>query len=150
MTNTLLSGVSTILFNALFTILGLAMTYLITQVSLYLGKKKQAEIAKIGVDEYNSRATISKGIFYQVEQIFKFIPNAGVLKATMFDKLLIAKFPTLTQSQLDHFRESVVGEVNSQVTTLLAPAYDPVTDEADVKNEVENITAIDPLAVAAQ
>jgi len=119
------------LIDTIFTVLGFATTWLITEIVSYLKKKKQAEIAKIGVDEYNSRALISKGIFYQVEQIFKLIPSAGTLKATMFDKLLLAKFPTLTQSQLDHFRESVVGEANSQVETLLAPIYDPVVDEAN-------------------
>ena len=90
-----------------------------------------AREAQIGVDAYNSHALVAKRIFYQVQQIFKLIPDAGALKATMFDKLLLAKFPTLTQSQLDHFREAVVGEVNSQVETLLAPAYDPVNDESD-------------------
>lgn len=140
--NTLLNGVTGILIQAIFTIVGLATTYLIAEVSLYLKKKKQTEIIKIGVDEYNSRATVSKGIFHQVQQLFRFIPNAGNLKATMFDKLLLAKFPTLTQSQLDHFRESVVGEVNSQVMPLLAPAYDPVLDEADGKSEVVNTAAV--------
>ena len=135
MTNTLLNGVLT---QTILTIVGIATTYLIAQVSLYLNKKKQAEIVKVGVDAYNSHVTVAKGVFYQVEQIFKLIPSAGILKATMFDKLLLAKFPTLTQSQLDHFRESVVGEVNSQVTNLLAPAYDPAIDEADVKIKVEN------------
>ncbi|HEY5563934.1 MAG TPA: hypothetical protein VIK72_19635 [Clostridiaceae bacterium] len=130
--NTLINGISNILTEAIFTIVGLATTYLIAQVSLYLGKKKQVETVKLGADTYNSRATVAKGIFYQVEQLFKLIPNAGNLKATMFDKILLAKFPFLTQSQLDHFRESVVGEVNNQVETLLAPVYDPVKDEADV------------------
>ena len=131
MTNTFLNGFYTILIQAIFAVLGLAMTYLIAMVSLYLNKKKQAEIIKIGADEYNNRATIAKGIVYQVEQLFKFIPGAGTLKATMFDKLLLAKFPVLTQSQLDHFRESVVGEINSQTEVLLAPAYDPLKDEAN-------------------
>jgi len=146
MTNTLLNGVTGILVQAIFTIVGLATTYLIAQVSLYLKSKKQAEIAKVGVDAYNSQVTVSKGIFYQLEQLYKFIPNAGKLKATMFDKLLLAKFPTLTQSQLDHFRESVVGEVNSQVTTLLAPAYDPVLDEADIKVTSEIVANTAPEA----
>jgi len=141
MINTLLSGVLT---QTILTIVGIATTYLIAQVSLYLNKKKQAEIAKVGVDAYNAHVTVAKGVFYQVEQIFKLIPNAGILKASMFDKLLLDKFPTLTQSQLDHFRESVVGEVNSQVTNLLAPAFDPVTDEADVKIKNESLPASCP------
>jgi len=133
--NTLLNGVTGILIQAIYTIVGIATTYLISVVASYLNKKKQSEITKIGADEYNSRATVAKGIFYQVEQLFKLIPGSGELKATMFDKLLLAKFPTLTQPQLDHYRESVCGEINSQITTLLAPAFDPVKDEANIKGE---------------
>ena len=131
MTNQLLTGISSILIETILGILGLAMTALIAKVYSYLNTKKKAEITKIGADEYNLRATIAKGIVYQVEQLFKFIPGVGTLKATMFDKLLLAKFPTLTQTQLDHFRESVVGQINSNDNILLAPAYDPVKDEAN-------------------
>ena len=140
MTNTIINGASTILVQTILTILGLAMTYLISVVVSYLNKKKQAEVVKEGVEAYNAHALVAKGIFYQVEQLFKLIPSAGVLKATMFDKLLLAKFPTLTQSQLDHFRESIVGEANLQFEVLLAPAYDPVHDEADVKNVDDIVT----------
>ncbi|MBU3176108.1 hypothetical protein KPL47_06965 [Clostridium estertheticum] len=148
MTNTLLNGVSGILIQAIFTIVGLATTYLIAEVSLYLKKKKQAEVIKIGAEEYNSRATVAEGFFYQVEEMFKLIPKAGTLKATMFDKLLLAKFPVLTQAQLDHFRDSMCGKVNSQVTDLLAPAYDPLKDESDVK--IENIADKEDVVVADQ
>jgi len=136
--NTLLNGVAGILIQAIYTIVGVATTYLISVLVSYLNKKKQSEIIKIGADEYNSRVTVAKGIFYQVEQLFKLIPGSGELKATVFDKLLLAKFPTLTQSQLDHFRESVCGEINLQVTTLLAPVHDPVKDKANIKGEAES------------
>jgi phosphoglycerol transferase MdoB-like AlkP superfamily enzyme len=131
MTTTLLNGISTILVQAILTILGLAVTYLITVVVSYLNKKKQAEVVSTGVAKYNSMLAFAKGIYFQAEQLFKFIPGAGNLKATMFDKLLLVKFPGLTQTELDHFRESIVGEFNSQVTPLLAPAYDETKDEAN-------------------
>lgn len=133
MGNILLNGISTVIINGIITILGLCMTALIGKVYSYLNKKKQAEIIKIGADLYNSRFTVAKGIVYQVEQLFKLVPGAGDLKATMFDKLLLDKFPKLTQVELDHFRESIVGEINSKTSVLLAPAFDPLKDEADVK-----------------
>ena len=97
-------------------------------------------VTQTGVDKYNSILTFAKGVCFQINQIFKFIPSAGRLKATMFDKLLLAKFPGLTQIELDHFRESIVGELNSQLTStqLLAPAYNPTKHEADVKTNIEN------------
>lgn len=39
--------------------------------------------------------------------------------------------------KLDHFREAAIGKFNSQVKDLLAPAYNPVNDEANVKNIAE-------------
>lgn len=135
MTNTLLNGVSTIAVQAILTILGLAVTYLITVVVSYLNKKKQAVIKQMGVDQYNANYNLSSKILLALEQQFKFIPSAGALKAAAFDKLLLNKVPGLTQDEIDHFRESVVGEFNTQInkTNLLAPAYDPSKDEADVK-----------------
>lgn len=134
MTNTLLTGISSLLVQVIFSILGLVSTYLIGIAALYLNKRKQALITQIGVDKYNSDSDIAKAIYFQVEQAFKFIPGAGDLKATMFDSLLLAKIPGLTQTEIDHFRESVVGEINSQLTStqLLAPAYNKATDEADI------------------
>jgi len=129
----LLNGVSTVVLNGIFTILGLGMTALTAKVYSYLTKKKQAEVIKIGAELYNSRFTVAKGIVYQVEQLFKFVPGSGNLKSTMFDKLLLDKFPKLTQVELDYFRESIIGEMNSKTNILLAPAYDPLKDEADVK-----------------
>jgi hypothetical protein len=54
----------------------------------------------------------------------------------MFDKLLISKIPGLTQDEINHFREAIAGEVNTQlsISQVLAPAYDPSKDEADVKH----------------
>ena len=55
----------------------------------------------------------------------------------MFDKLLIAKGPGLTQDEINHFREAIVGEVNtqlsiSQVLTNTSIAKATSTDEAQL------------------
>jgi len=138
----LLTGVYKVLIGALLSILGLGATYLIGIAGLYLTKKRQALITKTGIDKYNADLTIAKAIYFQVEQLFKFIPGAGTLKADMFDKLILDKVPGLTQDEIDHFRESIVGEVNSQLTTILAPAFNPLKDEADVVNlPITNISS---------
>ena len=101
----------------------------------FLAKKKEVLIGQIGADNYNSTCNILKGVFYAVEQEFKFIPAAAELKRQLFDKLLLSKVSGLTQDEINHFREAICGEINTQLksTNLLAPAYDPSIDKADVR-----------------
>ena len=115
-------------------ILSLAATALVGIALSYISKKKDALIQKIGVDNYNSTYNIAKGVFYAVEQEFKFIPAAADLKRQLFDKLLLSKISGLTQGEINHFREAICGEINNQLksTNLLAQAYDPSIDKADV------------------
>jgi hypothetical protein len=135
LSNSLLNQIVGIAVQASVTILGVAASYFVSVGVSYINKKKQALIKQIGVDQYNSTYNIAKGVYFAVEQQFKFIPLAGEEKAMEFDKLLLSKVPGLTQEEIDHFREAVVGEINSQVkaANLLAPAYDAGKDEADVK-----------------
>jgi hypothetical protein len=135
MTNTLLNGVLNIMVQAILSILGVVATYLITVAVSYFKKKREALIKQIGADEYNSTYNIAKSIYFSIEQIFKFIPAAAEQKRKMFDSELIKKVPTLTQEELDHFREAVVGEVNSQIkqSQILQPTegYNPQKEIAD-------------------
>lgn len=142
MTNTLLNGVLSIIVQAILTILGAVSTYLITVVISYFKKKRDSQILQNGVDQYNNTYNIAKGVYYAVEQVFKFIPAAAELKRKAFDSQLIKKVPTLTQEELDHFREAVVGEVNFQIkqSQILAPAalYNPqkeIADPSQIKQE---------------
>lgn len=124
-----------ILVQAVLSILGVLASYLATVAIAYINKKKQAVIQQIGVDKYNETYNMAKSIYFILEQQFKFIPQAGELKKQEFDKLLLEKIPGLTQEEIDHFRESIAGQVNSQLTNtkLLAPAFNSDTDQADVK-----------------
>jgi hypothetical protein len=49
--------------------------------------------------------------------------------------ILLSKITGLAQDEIDHFREAICGETNNQLksTNLLAPAYNPSIDKADVK-----------------
>lgn len=130
---TLLNVVLAMLVKAIYGVVGGIGAYLLVQVRLYIKNKRQSEVIKIGATTYNYYTTVATRIFLQCEQLFKLIPGSGNLKKTMFDKFLLVKFPKLTQLELDHFRDAAAGEFNSQVNALLAPAYDPVKDVADVK-----------------
>jgi hypothetical protein len=135
MTNTLLNGVLNIMVQAILSILGVVATYLITVAVSYFKKKREALIKQMGIDKYNANYNIAKSVYFSVEQLFKFIPAAAEQKRKMFDSELIKKVPTLTQEELDHFREAVVGEVNSQIkqSQILQPTegYNPQKEIAD-------------------
>ncbi|WML35925.1 hypothetical protein [Clostridium sp. OS1-26] len=119
--------VMSIFVQAVLSILGVLVSYLATVAVSYLTKKKEALINQMGADQYNATYNIAKGIFFAVEQQFKLTPNSGQQKADMFNKLLLSKVPGLTQDEIDHFREAVVGEINLQLnkTGLLDPAPSP-------------------------
>ena len=153
-TNSLLSQILNIGVQATVSILSLAGKALVWVVANYISKKKEVLIGQIGANNYNSTYNIAKGVFYAVEQEFKFIPAAADLKRQLFDKLLLSKVSGLTQDEINHFREAICGEINTQLksTNLLAPAYDPSIDKADVRiteplaEVVTNETVINAIA----
>lgn len=127
--------VMSIFVQAVLTILGVLISYMTTVAVSYLSKKKEALMKQMGTEQYNAIYNIAKGIYFAIEQQFKFIPVAGEQKRKAFDDMLLKKIPTLKQEDIDHFREGIVGEINSQVnkSNILAPAFDISKDEADVK-----------------
>jgi len=138
MTSTLLNVSITILLKAICGAVGVI-------VALYIKNKKQAEVVKLGATTYNYRTTVARQIFLQGEQLYKLIPGSGDLKAALFDKLILAKFPSLTEEQITHFREAATGFFNAQATVALAPVYDPSKDEANIAVE-ETPAKIEPIA----
>ena len=147
-TNSLLNQILNIGVQATVSILSLAATALVGVVVAYISKKKEVLIGQIGANNYNSTYNIAKGVFYAVEQEFKFIPAAADLKRQLFDKLLLSKVSGLTQDEINHFREAICGEVNTQLksTNLLAPAYDPSIDREDVRitEPLAEVVVIEP------
>jgi hypothetical protein len=116
-----------IFVQAVLAILGVLVSYLTTVAVSYLTKKKEALIKQMDADQYNITYNIAKSIFFAVEQQFKSIPSSGQQKADMFNNMLFNKVPGLTQDEIDHFREAVVGEMNVQLnkTGLFDPASSP-------------------------
>ncbi len=127
--------VASIISQGVLSILGALASYGVTVAITYLKKKKEALIKQIGVNQYNEDYTIAQDIYYIVEQQFKFIPQAGEEKRKKFDDLLVEKVPGISQEELDHFRETICGKINSEIkdSQMLAPAFDESKDIADVK-----------------
>ncbi|MBC2398028.1 hypothetical protein HGG79_09605 [Clostridium tetanomorphum] len=111
----MVNGIIEIVTRAILSILGLSITYFITISVAYLSKKREALIEKIGVEQYNKTYNIAKSIYFAVEQQFKFIPESAEEKRKLFDEMLLKKIPSLKEEDLYHFREAIVGEINSQI-----------------------------------
>lgn len=137
--------VASIISQGVLSILGALASYGVTVGITYLKKKKEAIIKQIGVNQYNEDYKIAQDIYYRAEQQFRFTPQAGEQKKKEFDKMLIEKIPGISQEELDHFRETICGKINSEIkdSKILAPAFDETKDIADVKdiNNVQSNTA---------
>ncbi|MCR1934009.1 phage holin family protein [Clostridium tepidum] len=120
-----------IITDAIINILGAVIIYLSAVIVKYFKEKRQALIKKMGNEQYNMHYNIAKSIFYAVEQEYKDVPKCSKEKAEKFDKMLMEKIPTLTQEDLNHFREAIVGEINSQIAKakLLEPSNSMVDKE---------------------
>lgn len=132
--------IANIIASGVLSVLGALASYGVAVGVKYINQKKQALIKQIGDAKYNTNYAIAKNIYYEVEQQFKYIPDAGKQKAVEFDKLLIKRIPGLSQEDLTHFKESICGKINSQIkdSGVLAPAYDETKDNADVVDANKN------------
>jgi hypothetical protein len=128
-----------IIINAVLSILGVVATYLATVVITYFKKKKDALIKQIGAEQYNATYNIAKSIFYAVEQQYRFIPDAGKEKAKLFNKLIQEKVPGIKEEDMKLLRETVVGEINTQLQSAKlfepAPTFNPKTELSEPKLE---------------
>ncbi|WP_035790247.1 hypothetical protein [Clostridium beijerinckii] len=90
-----------------------------------LGKKA----IKAGLEETllknQNYITAAKQIWNVVEENFritKTIEEKIASKADEFDKMLLAKFPELTQNDISELRQAVAGEVNKDKEAVLSEA----------------------------
>jgi hypothetical protein len=129
-----MENITSIIAQGVLSIAGALASYFIAVGVTYLKKKREALINQLGIDQYNKDYKIAQDLYYVVEQQFKFIPQAGGQKAKAFDKLLTEKIPGISQEELDHFREAIVGKVNAGIVSsgILAPAFAERKDIADV------------------
>ncbi|WP_125154290.1 hypothetical protein [Clostridium rectalis] len=118
MTNVWLNEIMEIIIKAVFSILTLTITYLVAKGIDYMNNKTQIIIEKVDMEKYNLTYNIAKDIYFTVEQQFKFIPESALEKRKVFDSMLLQRIPNLKQEDLDHFREAIVGEINSEINKL--------------------------------
>lgn len=99
----------------LTTILVAIVGYVAAYAKNYFNKKSALLEQQLGKNETDLLRELAKDVFYIVEQQYKNVPNMANAKMLAFNQLLMQKIPGLTQAQIDHLRESIVGEINSQI-----------------------------------
>ncbi|MDM0609211.1 cobalt ABC transporter permease [Clostridium perfringens] len=81
----------------------------------YLKAKKKVADQKIKESKYNELFEVGKNIWNMVEEKYRVtdnIENLAKSKAAMFDRMLLEKFPHLTENELIEVRQAIAGEYN--------------------------------------
>lgn len=81
----------------------------------YLKTKKKVADQKIKESKYAELFEVGKNIWNMVEEKYRVtdnIENLAKSKAAMFDRMLLEKFPHLTEKELTEVRQALAGEYN--------------------------------------
>ena len=103
------------LMTGLTTILVALAGYLTAKGKAYIEKQTDLVEKQLGQEKSKTLKLIAQEVYYIVEQQYKGVENMANAKRLLFDQLLLSKIPELKQEELDHLRESIIGEINSQI-----------------------------------
>ncbi|MFG5866177.1 cobalt ABC transporter permease [Clostridium perfringens] len=121
----------------------------------YLKAKKKVADQKIKESKYNELFEVGKNIWNMVEEKYRVtdnIENLAKSKAAMFDRMLLEKFPHLTECELAEVRQALAGEYNKgkamlnedslkqQATELIEENNKLKTEKADLNNKLAAIS----------
>lgn len=120
-----LTGVSAILVKIITPVGDALVKYVIEKIDAS-GITK--ELAK-----HQNEIASAKQVFYIIEEKYRItekVEDLLVSKADMFDQLLLAKIPYLTQDNLSDLRQAIAGEFNKEKQAV-------ITDETLKQSQVE-------------
>ncbi|HAT4156627.1 cobalt ABC transporter permease [Clostridium perfringens] len=121
----------------------------------YLQAKKKVADQKIKESKYAELFEVGKNIWNMVEEKYRVtdnIENLAKSKAAMFDRMLLEKFPHLTERELTEVRQALAGEYNKgkamlnedslkqQATELIEENNKLKTEKADLNNKLAAIS----------
>ncbi|WP_332830600.1 cobalt ABC transporter permease [Clostridium perfringens] len=121
----------------------------------YLQVKKKVADQKIKESKYNELFEVGKNIWNMVEEKYRVtdnIENLAKSKAALFDRMLLEKFPHLTEGELAEVRQALAGEYNrgkamlnedslkQQATELIEENNKLKTEKADLNNKLAAIS----------
>jgi len=99
----------------LTTILVAVVSYITVKAKLYIEQKTALVEQQLGTEKTNALKIIAQEVYYLVEQQYKGVENMANAKMLLFNQKLLEKVPGLTQSEIDHLRESICGAINSEL-----------------------------------
>ncbi|MGU8444780.1 cobalt ABC transporter permease [Clostridium perfringens] len=104
----------------------------------YLKAKKKVADQKIKESKYNELFEVGKNIWNMVEEKYRVtdnIENLAKSKAAMFDRMLLEKFPHLTERELTEVRQALAGEYNKGKAMLNEDSLKQQADKLIEENE---------------
>ncbi|OVE67930.1 hypothetical protein CCS79_13315 [Clostridium diolis] len=107
-------------------------------------KVLESKLVKSGLEEVilknKNYITVGKAIWNIVDENFrisKTVEEKMISKADQFDKLLLAKFPELSQSDVTEIRQAIAGEINQGKAVVV----DNSTLLKQLQNDNDNLKA---------
>ena len=125
-------------------------------------KVLESKLVKSGLEEKilknKNYITVAKQIWNMVDENFRIsetVEEKLESKAEQFDKMLLAKFPELSQEDVEELRQSVAGEVNAgkeaviDNSTLIKQLQDDNTNlKAELATLTEQLNKVQALVIA--
>ena len=100
--------------------------------------KVEATDQKLTASMYSEIYEAGKNIFYAIEEKYRVtdnIENLAKSKADLFDKMLLEKFPHLTERELTEVRQALAGEYNKGKAMLNEDSLKQQADKLIEENE---------------
>ena len=115
----IMNEITPVLVNTVVIILTAVLSFLSKKLIDFVTMKKLELEEKISDDNYKYIYNVAKSVYYFVEQNFKGFSDVIEDKREMFEQQILSRIPYLTKEDIDHFRESIVGEVNETTIKVL-------------------------------
>lgn len=125
----------------------------------YISKKKEVAEQQLNSDKNKEILEFSMKAWNIVEEEFRVTENINKFigsKADMFDKLLLEKFPILTEKQIAEIRQAIAGEINRGKEALFKDTFKEevkkiqednsklIQENNDLKNKLNIISGVIP------
>ena len=110
MQQTIMEAITPLLINLvtlILSIIGIIIVGLLNKFKIWVA-------AKIGTETYNRAREVAIGLYTLLEDEFQGMLNAGAEKREKMNQLLLAQFPTLTQTELDAINKEVCATIKAQ------------------------------------
>ena len=125
----------------------------------YISKKKEVAEQQLNSDKNKEILEFAMKAWNIVEEEFRVTENLNKFigtKAEMFDKLLLEKFPILTEKQIAEIRQAIAGEINRGREALFKDTFKEevkkiqednsklIQENNDLKNKLNIISGVIP------